>query len=205
MFFNNLGLSGLFILAFLGGWFLISIPNQLTNRFGAWVNRINPYGFVPKWTFFAPVPGTYNYRLIFRDLLADGLAQPWEEVDWCPGRRWIHALWHPRRLTTKLIMDSINGLAEVLILMVKEGMDVERNPQGLILSTPYVLLLNLVMSLPLQSPSSIAREFAVFQQDPFADRQASVEFARMGKLVLCSSAHELRRQSSPQVSEEMRA
>jgi hypothetical protein len=199
VFVSSLGLSGLLILALLGVWFLISIPNQLTNRYGAWVSRFDPFGFVPKWTFFAPIPGTFDYRLIYRDLLADGTPGEWQEVDWCVKRRWTHVLWHPRRLTTKLIMDSISGLGQVVAHMAKEGIDIERNPQGMIVSTPYVLLLNLVMAMPRQNAESVARQMAVFQHDPLAARQAGADFERMGTLILCSSAHDLGPQSPPEV------
>ncbi len=205
MFLSSLGLGGLLILALLGVWFLISIPNQLTNRHGAWVSRFDPFGFVPKWTFFAPVPGTLDYRLIYRDLLADGTPSDWQEVDWCVKRRWIHVVWHPRRLTTKLIIDSINGLGQVVSSMVKEGIDIERKPQGMILSTPYVLLLNLVMAMPRQNTEAVARQMAVFQVDPLAARQPGVDFERMGALIFCSSAHDLATQSTVEVRERANA
>jgi len=188
---SSLGLGGLFILAFLGGWFLISIPNQFTNRLGAWVARINTYGFIPKWTFFAPIPGTFDYRLLYRDRFSDGAEGEWQEVDWCPKRRWLHALWHPRHFTTKLIVDSVNGFGEIVNLMVKQGIDFERNPQTLMLSTPYVLLLNLVMKMPRQSPTSVAREMAIFQKDSMAALQAPSDATRMGSLMFVSSAHDL--------------
>lgn len=189
VFSSSLGLAGLCILVFLGGWLLVSIPNQFTNRLGAWVTRINPFGFVPKWTFFAPIPGTFNYRLIYRDLYQDGSATQWLEVEWCAGRRWFHAFWHPRRLTTKLIIDSINGLGEVVLHLTREGTDVERDPQSLILSTPYVVLLNLVMAMPRQDMSTVSRQMAIFQQDPVNTDDAPSNSPRIGKLILCSSAH----------------
>jgi hypothetical protein len=191
VFLASLGPSGLLILALLTGWFLISILNQLTNRYGAWVNKINVYGFIPGWTFFAPTPGTLDYRFVYRDVFADGTTSVWEEVDWCRPRLWLDAVWYPRRYATKLVVDSINGLAKVVAAMEKEGIDVEREPQGLILSTPYIILLNIVMGIPRQSPSSTARQMALFQQDPLALRNMPGGFERVGKLMLCSSAHSL--------------
>ena len=195
---GSLGPGGLCILGLLSGWFLISIPNQLTNRYGRWVNRINPYGFIPKWTFFAPVPGTFNFRLLYRDVLADGSIMQWEEIEWCRKRSWLDAVWHPRRLASKLLIDSISGIYEVVALMAGQGIDIERNPQGLILSTPYVLLLNLVMGMPKQSPSSTARQMAIFQQDPLVARNTPVVAARIGQLILCSTAHGLRQTVLPE-------
>ena len=191
MFLANLGLSGLLILALLSLWFLLTIMNQLTNRYGAWIGRINIYGFIPGWTFFAPTPGTLDYRLFYRDILIDGTAGVWEEVNWCRPRLWLDALWNPRRYATKLVVDSINGLAIVLAAMVREGIDVQMEPQGMVLSTPYVILLNIVMSLPRQDPRAVARQMALFQQDSLALRSSPGSAERVGKLMLCSSAHTL--------------
>lgn len=191
MFLASLGPSGLLILVFLICWFLISIPNQLTNRYGAWVQKINTYGFIPGWTFFAPTPGTLDYRLIYRDVLEDGTTGAWEEVDWCRPRLLLDAVWHPRRYKTKLIIDAINGLALVLAAMKKEGIDVEQEQQGLILSTPYVILLNIVMGIPRQSPGSTARQMAIFQHDPSSLQGTRGGSERIGSLMLCSAAHKL--------------
>jgi hypothetical protein len=173
------------------GWFLISIPNQFTNRYGEWVQRRNAYGFIPGWTFFAPTPGTLDYRLVYRDVLDDGTMSVWEEVDWCRPRMWMDAVWHPRRYETKLVVDSINGLALVFAAMKKEGVDVQKDQQGLLLSTPYVILLNVVMRIPRQNSRSKARQMALFQQE-----RASIEGPQRGfesacRLMLCSAAHEL--------------
>ena len=67
-----LGRSGTLVLAILGEWLLVSIPHQLGNRYGAWVKRINLFALIPGWTFFAPTPGTSDYRFVFRDRVADG-------------------------------------------------------------------------------------------------------------------------------------
>lgn len=191
MFLANLGPSGLLILALLTVWFLLTIMNQMTNRYGAWVDKINVYGFIPGWTFFAPTPGTADYRLLYRDVSADGTTGPWEEVDWCRPRLWLDAVWNPNRYATKLVVDSINGLAMVVSAMVKEGIDAQLEPQGMILSTPYVILLNIVMGLPRQGPRSVARQMALFQQDPLAARSSPDGSEQVGKLMLCSSAHNL--------------
>jgi hypothetical protein len=190
-FLNNLGPSGLLILAFLTVWFLLTVANQLTNRHGDWVRKINSFGFIPGWTFFAPTPGILDYRLVYRDILADGTLGIWQEVDWCQPRRWLDALWYPKRYATKLVVDSINGLAGVLSAMAKEGIDVHQQPQGMILSTPYIVLLNIVMGLPRQSPDSVARQMALFQQDALACKNQPDSSESIGTLMLCSSAHKL--------------
>jgi hypothetical protein len=191
VFLSSLGLSGLLILALLSVWFVLTIMNQFTNRFGAWVNKINIYGFIPGWTFFAPTPGTLDYRLLYRDVFADGTTGTWQEVDWCCPRLWLDAVWNPKRYATKLVVDSINGLALVFSAMAKQGIDVQQEPQGMMLSTPYVALLNIVMKLPRQDAKSVARQMALFQQDAVVLRHFPDSPERMGKLMLCSTAHNL--------------
>jgi hypothetical protein len=132
-----------------------------------------------------------DYRLFYRDVFADGTTGVWQEVEWCRPRLWRDAVWHPRRYATKLILDCINGLSEVVHAMKKEGIAVEVEPQGMMLSTPYVILLNFVMDFPKQSASSAARQMALFLQDPMVDRGMPGALEKGGKLMLCSTAHAL--------------
>jgi hypothetical protein len=104
---------------------------------------------------------------------------------------WMDAVWHPRRYATKLVVDSINGLAFVFAAMKKEGIDVHRDQQGMLLSTPYVILLNVVMRIPKQSERSKARQMALFQQERGSLEGPERGFENECRLMLCSAAHEL--------------
>jgi len=183
MHFDALGPGGWCVLAFLALWFLLSIPHQLSNELGRRVKRLNTFGLIPGWTFFAPIPGTSDYRFVFRDQLADGFSD-WNEVEWCSPRRVLDAVWHPQRHRTKLIVDCVSAFVLTVQEMRKLGLDVENDSHPWIVSVPYLALLNVAVSMPRTSPDTKARQFAIIEQTPSTPSGGS-------RLIVCSAAHEL--------------
>jgi hypothetical protein len=153
------------IAAFLGAWFLISIPCQLTNKFGRSIKRRDTYALIPAWTFFAPRPGISDYTFVFRDFGSTGPGE-WQEVQWCPKRNWLNSLWHPTRYRKKVIIDCINSLVLTLHEMREQRLDDEMSSSSLMLSVPYLALLNIVMKMPKPEIGIFGRQFAIVEQVP---------------------------------------
>lgn len=104
-------------------WFSLSVAYQvrwISSRLG----RYDPFGLLPKWTFFAPNPGTNDHHVIFRECRAsDDLSEPvawqqhselisqWKELEIaafdCPN---IPLVWHPSRRVSKVLSDLVNSL-----------------------------------------------------------------------------------------------
>jgi len=179
----QLGPSGWFISAVMGVWFVLSVLHQLTNRHGDRIKRMNLIALIPAWTFFAPTPGTTDYRLVVRDQRADGFTD-WTEIEWCSRRRLVDALWHPARHRTKLIVDCVTAFIRTVQEMGKLGMDVEHDPQSWMISVPYMALLNVAQLSATAAPGVTARQFAVIEVSPGAP-------AAPPRLVVCSSPHDL--------------
>lgn len=167
-----------------GMWFLVSIPNQFSGERFDWIKRRNGYLLIPGWTFFAPNPGVSNYRYVFRDVYRDGTMSEWAEIDWCVSRRPVHAIWHPGRHRTKLIVDCINGLIITIKDLERKGIDFKENPQTYLLSTPYLALLNIAMQVQPTQAGAVSRQFAIVEQFP-----ASVSLGP--QLIVCSPPHDL--------------
>ena len=177
-------------LGFFSIWLALSIPHQFDSGLGRWVRRLNFGGLVPIWTFFAPKPGTSDYHIIIRDG-SSGCPGEWVELEWCHQRRILDAIWHPDRQRTKVIVDCINGIAMQLKEMrATRSMRSEAVTEGILsapylaISAPYLVLLNVVMSAPLQCANATARQFAILEVKPgqVSDRP---------KVILCSPAHDL--------------
>lgn len=179
---DDLGVGGIFVTALLGAWFVLSIPHQFTNRYGDWIKRINLMGLIPAWTFFAPTPGTIDYRLVYRDKERSGFTE-WHELQWCTRRRMIDAVWHPERHRTKLIIDCVSAFILTVKEMSKLGVNVESDPTSYMISVPYMALLNIINGIPRSSIDAIARQFAVIEVSPSNPTAAP-------NLIVCSSAHE---------------
>lgn len=183
MLLRQLGSGGLLVSSILTMWFLISIPHQFTNNLGKGIKKLNIFGLIPGWTFFAPNPGISDYRFVFRDVLPKGQTE-WKEVEWCDRRRLADALWHPQRHRTKLIVDCVSAFVQTVQEMRKIGLTARGGTPPWIVSVPYLALLNVAVSMPRASADAKARQFAIVEQKPS-------EPSGNPQLIVCSAPHEL--------------
>jgi hypothetical protein len=171
------------VLAGLSVWFLLSILYQFNSGFGKKLRQLNHFSILPGWTFFAPTPGTSDYRFVYRDVDATGNRSDWKEIDWCRSRSALDAVWHPHRYRQKMIVDFINAFGATLRGMQEQGTNIDENPQLWMISTPYMNLLHIAMLMPLETHTR-SRQFAILEQNRWAPAQAPT-------LVVCSSAHDV--------------
>ena len=158
-------LAGLLFVA----WFAASIVNQF--RMGWWVRlaRYDVFGMLPKWTFFAPNPGTYDHHIVFSDRVG-GAAGEWKELLPCEvDLRW-RWLWNPLRCANK----GISDLAGAIARNVQATRD---EPLAITVSGSYLSILSVVMSQPYSPALPTARQFAVIRTCGFGDtREVKVAF-----------------------------
>lgn len=130
------GLASLFAL-----WLLATVLCQAPSRIQNWLRRGDVFALIPRWHFFAPVPGMQDFVLVYRDQTADGAISPWREAPSVPVSRqpWC-AVWNPGRRHTKAILD----ITKELMQLITE----QRNKREIELSIPYITLLNYVSSFP---------------------------------------------------------
>jgi len=186
---SDLGASGACVAAFLAFWFFVSILNQLalldqlSDRLGKWIKGINGFALIPSWTFFAPTPGTSDYRFVVRDVSGDVYGD-WEEINWCGRRCLSDAVWNPRRHRVKLIVDCVDALSKTVKELKEHGFNVETEPGKWMISVPYMALLNIAVSMPRTSKDITARQFAIVEQQPGSPSQVP-------RLRVCSARHDL--------------
>src|SRR6185437_2664612 len=161
-------------------WFVLSALNQI-NPISARLAPYDPLGLLPRWTFFAPHPGIYDYHLLYRecdsletplrtvqmvDAAKDRLS-PWMQVpDICPGSSRF-MLWNAQRRVTKTITDIVAGLTTLRLEYPDLG-------DGVQYTSYYWLLLHLIQR---QSRHQAQRQFAVIQAHGFPpERQSAVFF-----------------------------
>ncbi len=168
------------IAAILVIWFVLSTLNQI-DPISTRLAPYDPLGLLPRWTFFAPHPGIYDYHLLYRECesvatplgtpamldAAKHLVGPWEQLpDICPGSSRF-MLWNPQRRVTKTITDIVAGLTMLRLAHPKLGDNVQY-------TSYYWLLLHLI-----QRPSRRdgQRQFALVQSHGFPpERQSSLFF-----------------------------
>lgn len=99
-----------------------------------WLRRLDPGFLLPTYTFFAPVPMTNDFRLVYR--IDPGAVGAWKEVCIYRGRRWFQPLLNPEKYYAKAFVDVCNFLLE-------EHAHLE-NKKVVQVSIHYISLLSLV-------------------------------------------------------------
>lgn len=137
-----------------GAWFTLSVAAQFSDGVHARVPRLSALGLVPSWTFFAPRPGVDDVHLLYRDRREDGSIGPPAFVPTIEDRRWYHGVWNPGKYPNKVFTDLTSALRAQLRLVRQDDLDL----RVVMLSTPYLVLLHLVMRMP-RPPDVVARQF----------------------------------------------
>lgn len=132
---------------FLGIWLVLTVLWNIPRldaavfrflRAGRWVQ------LVPSWSFFAPLPSNRDYVLFYRDRFDSGSLSPWREV-LSEGDEWAlrKMIWNPGSRPRKALSDAVSYLNTLVRSDEKKG-----RCDSLVLSVPYLLLLNKVSRLP---------------------------------------------------------
>jgi hypothetical protein len=124
----------------LGLWLLLSILNQFPLPFMRAIATYDRWFLLPVWTFFAPNPGSTDYRLVYRDFDRDETPSPWIEIPLVRRRAPLDAVWHPDKRRSKGIFDLGQHL---LVLRHTYG-----DSAAIAATFPYVALLHYVDRLP---------------------------------------------------------
>jgi hypothetical protein len=120
---------------------LLSILKQF-RRFQPFLNRLDPVGVLPYWSFFAPKPGTSDYRVLVRKKDADGNVGSWSEICVLQPRLASHLFWNPGKLRQKCVYDCVRFLLR--LLSSSEDNESKRNLAQV--SWPYIKLAQLAFS-----------------------------------------------------------
>jgi hypothetical protein len=141
------------IAAVLLVWFALSVVQQFGPRWFEHVRDYDVFGLLPLWTFFAPNPGHSDFHLVYRDRDDDGVLTNWREFVLCHERRSVEWLWNPDKRGKKVLADVAATLTDYA--------NADAPPDDLMLSLPYLLLLNVVAGL--EPRTGVTRQFAVVE------------------------------------------
>lgn len=150
-------------LIFFISYALMSVAYQIESPLKGWLSRHDRLGLIPSWTFFAPIPGTSDYRVVFRDFCESDICSSWAEIDLYSTRRFFRWIWHPAKHRQKCITDTIQFLMTELGRRHSDDSD-----DGIILSWGYLQLLRLVNESP-RSDESTFRQFAIVSTKGFKE------------------------------------
>jgi hypothetical protein len=134
-------------------WLVLSVFNQLKVSLNDRVRRWDVGHLVPRWTFFAPNPGTADYHLVYRDFdAASQPCSPWHEVH-MPLRSRLSLIWNPQKRARKVLVDMAQSLSSLAV----------DNNAAATFSIPYLALLQLTLHHSQPAANAHARQFGIAQ------------------------------------------
>jgi hypothetical protein len=140
-------------------WGAATVANQFHSWCPIWLRAVDIFGLIPVWTFFAPNPGMTDYYLLYRDRLPDGSFDNWRTVDLKKSENGLRlALWNPTKRKHKALSDIVSSL----VRLARHG-----ESETLIVSVPYILILNLITSRP-HSLGANGTQFMVLEHGGFS-------------------------------------
>lgn len=105
-------LPDILVILVFGSWLGLTVVNSTSRGNTVLARALGPMNtLVPKWNFFSPHPGKYDYHLFYRDRRIDDSVTDWKRVeifDGSPGKR--QCVWNPDIYRTKLIFDIMVNL-----------------------------------------------------------------------------------------------
>jgi hypothetical protein len=177
-----------FVIGVLMLWLVCSVILQFGPAWFSFIEKYDLFMLLPRWTFFAPMPGMSDYHLLYRDQLEDDRLSDWVEIPITEERKLYSFIWNPEKKSKKILSDVVASLVEFSQMGVREG-------PVLMLSLPYLILLNVVVHHD-QKRVGIKRQFIVVEKF----RQDGNPTIRV---LLTSAFHPLRRTRDAQSWEAM--
>jgi hypothetical protein len=155
--------ASIVLIPLFGLWYALTLIHQFLKVLGNNPRGLyDPLQLVPTWTFFAPLPVSVDYHVLYRDYRIEGQASEWKELNLLRGgTRAFIALWNPQRRIDKAIIDLSQAL------LISSDLAKRKNqPLGqLALSIPYLAILNLVVQAP-RELKSVSRQFMIVETYP---------------------------------------
>src|SRR5262245_59014820 len=137
---------------FLTAWALLSILGQ--RFFPQFHAHLAGWTVLPQWNFFAPIPCSADFYLLYRDVFETEEVTLWREVRLARTRKLSNTFWNPDRRVRKAFFDNIVALSETE----------QKHPKELRLSVPYLNIANYVANLP-HNTGIKGTQFAVLTAD----------------------------------------
>lgn len=152
---------------FFALWLGLCVASQFsTDRINA-LKRFDVLQILPIWTFFAPNPGRSDYHVIGRDRLHDGTLTPWRDVLPIPRQDAMSPFWNPRKRRTKVVVDAVATLVDMVGRAKREDRPTATLERTLLISGPYLVLVNIVAHSADHHGDAASFQFAVIERQGF--------------------------------------
>lgn len=160
------------VLIILSTFTVLSIMFQLRSRINlkkVW--RLDKFGVIPNYSFFAPLPLTSDYRIIYRVTSQEKGHDSFKEVCIYQFKHWYQFIFNPFKYYNK-------GLIDLCVGLVKEYNNLEQDSKNFIqISSNYISILNVVIdNLKLYENTNEVEFGIVVTKDKRETRESSIVF-----------------------------
>jgi hypothetical protein len=154
----------LIIAAVFETWLGLTIVFQFMRPSPRWIkhHKLIPKHVIPKWTFFAPSPGSVDYRIVFQDYRAE--EEPVGNIREIPlhvQRSILHAIWNPDKRRRKAFFDIAQQLQQLQQMQPLQQDRIRGIGLGIQMTTPYLAILNVIMEPKPTSSEARYRRFLI--------------------------------------------
>lgn len=152
------------VIAFLAIWFLLTILCQFRElKFAEWIKyKVDVFGLIPLWTFFAPHPGKRDYHLLYRDKITEQDYSEWQEMDITEERTFWSWFWNPEKRDKKILSDVVQSL----VSSIPDYKDEKGSLNLLMFSMPYIIVLHAVSHCKRQT-ANVYRQFMLAESSGY--------------------------------------
>jgi len=157
-------------------WLVLTTLNQFESQSAMKLRRHDIFYLLPRWTFFAPNPGTSDYHLVYRYMKGDGTVSEFREVTFPERQPLLSALWNPHKRLRKAFLDLSMDLTRLC------GRP-DINEDNIKITFSYLAVLNFLKGVPLTRDVRSV-QFAIMKSKGFIDSE-------LPKLVICSDFHDI--------------
>jgi hypothetical protein len=168
------GLAGIalrvVVVSCLAVWLLATCLAQFNY---SWVRRVvsDPLHIIPRWTFFAPNPGTSDFHLVFRQVSVTGEMSHFREMS-TRRRRRLAVLFNPEKRANKALHDLSVMLASLIATRNWDETTIQY-------SFPYLGLLNMALTQP-RDPTTEKIQFCLLCTSGYRDSGSPVMIITSG-------------------------
>jgi hypothetical protein len=157
-------------------WGTLTVINQFEYSWVQNIRKLDFFYLVPRWTFFAPNPGTFDYHIVYRFRDLNNSITNFKEIDLQREKRFSTGLWNPQRRIGKAVLDVGMELENL-------GIKSHANPENIQLSLSYLILLNFVKQHS-DNTNFHYVQFVILKSYGYFDKNKPI-------LILCSAFHRI--------------
>jgi len=150
----------------LATWLVLTVANQFDyarSKLGR-ILALDIFGLIPVWTFFAPHPGTSDYRIFFRGTSRSGELVPWSELELSEGRKPWHFLWNPHKRHAKVLNDLVQAFLRFYHGASAKNYDAAQLRMACMLNMAYLGTLSLIEARA-RSLAMASVQFAIVSEE----------------------------------------